>query len=175
MTPENPPAGPAVRGEATPEHVAVFQRFRRVFGDASSTSRDARRRAKREPGSSAPFGEGRDPKGIAEVVDALTARLGWNSPLARSELLSSWQDIVGAETAVHSAPVGIEDGVLTVSCDSTAWATQLRLMRSQILTQVSRRYPDAGIRTLRFDGPGVPSWKRGRRSIPGRGPRDTYG
>ncbi len=157
------------------EHVAVFERFRRVFGDASSTSRDARKRTKREPGSSAPFGDGRDPKGIAEVVDALTARLGWNSPLARSELIASWADIVGTETAGHSTPVGIEEGMLTVSCDSTAWATQLRLMRSEILTHIARRYPDAGIVTLRFDGPGVPSWKRGPRSIPGRGPRDTYG
>lgn len=157
------------------EHIAVFEHFRRIFGDASTTSRDARRRAKREPGSSAPFGDGRDPQGIAEVVDALTARLGWNSPLARSELLSSWQELVGAETADHSTPTGIDEGVLSVSCDSTAWATQLRLMRAQILTRIAQRYPDAGIQTVRFDGPGVPSWKRGPRSIPGRGPRDTYG
>ncbi len=157
------------------EHVAVFQRFRRIFGNAAATSKDARRRSRREPGSSAPFGNGRDPRGIAEVVDALTTRLGWNSPLARSELLSSWQELVGDETADHSTPTGIEEGVLSVSCDSTAWATQLRLMRAQILTRIAERYPDAGIQTLRFDGPGVPSWKRGPRSIPGRGPRDTYG
>lgn len=157
------------------EHIAVFQRFRRVFGDGSSRSRDARKRAKREPGSSAPFGSGRDPQGIAEVMDALTARLGWNSPLARSELLASWHEVAGVETAEHSRPVGIDDGVLTVACDSTAWATQLRLMRVQITTRISQRYPDAGIQSVRFDGPGVPSWKKGPRSIPGRGPRDTYG
>ena len=157
------------------EHVAVFQRFRKIFGDRSSTSSDARKRARREPGSSAPFGAGRDPHGIADVVDALTARLGWNSSLARSDLMASWADLVGEETASHSAPVGIDDGVLTVSCDSTAWATQLRLMRAQILTRIAERYPDAEIQTLRFDGPGVPSWKKGPRSIPGRGPRDTYG
>lgn len=157
------------------EHVAVFERFRRVFGNAAATSRDARKRAKREPGSSSPFGAGRDPKGIAEVVDALTSKLGWNSPLARSELLSSWGEIAGEETAGHSTPVGIEEGVLTVRCESTAWATQLRLMRSQLITRIAERYPDAGIESIRFDGPGVPSWKRGPRSIPGRGPRDTYG
>lgn len=157
------------------EHIAVFQRFRQVFGDRSSTSRDARKRAKREPGSSAPFGAGRDPHGIGDVVDSLTARLGWNSPLARSEIIASWSDLVGEETAFHSTPVGIDEGLLTVSCDSTAWATQLRLMRSQILTRIGEKYPDAGIDSLRFDGPGVPSWKKGPRSIPGRGPRDTYG
>lgn len=157
------------------ESVGVYLRFRAVFGDGSSRSSDARKRSKREPGSSRPFGGGRDPEGLGSIVDALTARLGWSSPLAKSELLASWISIAGAETAEHSAPVGIEDGVLTVKCDSTAWATQLRLMRVQIMTQIASRYPDAGIVSLRFEGPGAPSWKRGPRSIPGRGPRDTYG
>ena len=108
-------------------------------------------------------------------MDALTTKLGWNSPLAKSEMLASWHELVGEETARHSSPLGIDDGVLTVSCDSTAWATQLRLMRSQIITRIVERFPDAGIESIRFDGPGVPSWKKGPRSIPGRGPRDTYG
>ncbi|MCU1558789.1 MAG: hypothetical protein JWN09_2784 [Microbacteriaceae bacterium] len=157
------------------ESVGVYLRFRRVFGDGSSRSGDARKRAKREPGSTVPFGGGRDPEGLGSIVDALTTRLGWSSPLARSELLASWAEIAGAETAEHSSPAGIEDGVLTVHCDSTAWATQLRLMRVQVMNQITARYPDAGIQSLRFEGPGAPSWKRGPRSIPGRGPRDTYG
>ncbi|MCU1525143.1 MAG: hypothetical protein JWO18_2037 [Microbacteriaceae bacterium] len=157
------------------EPVGVYLRFRRVFGDGSSRSGDARKRAKREPGSTVPFGGGRDPEGLGSIVDALTTRLGWSSPLARSELLASWTEIAGAETAEHSSPAGIEDGVLTVHCDSTAWATQLRLMRVQVMNQITARYPDAGIQSLRFEGPNAPSWKRGPRSIPGRGPRDTYG
>lgn len=157
------------------ESVLVFLRFRRVFGDGSSRSADARKRQKREPGSTVPFGRGRDPEGIGSVMDVLTLKLGWNSPLARSELLASWLEIAGIDTAEHSAPVGIEDGVLTVKCDSTAWATQLRLMRVQIMSRIVARYPDAGINSVRFEGPGAPSWKRGPRSIPGRGPRDTYG
>ncbi len=160
-------------GESEP--VSVYLRFRRVFGDGSSRSADARKRAKKEPGSTIPFGGGRDPEGIGAVMDALTSKLGWSSPLARSELLASWVEIAGSDTAEHSAPVGIEDGVLTVKCDSTAWATQLRLMRVQIMSRIVARYPDAGIASVRFEGPGAPSWKRGPRSIPGRGPRDTYG
>ncbi len=157
------------------EPVSVYLRLRRVFGDGSSRSADARKRAKKEPGSTIPFGGGREPEGLGAVMDSLTSSLGWSSPLARSELLASWRDIAGADTAEHSSPVGIEDGVLTVKCDSTAWATQLRLMRVQIMGRIVSRYPDAGIDTVRFEGPGAPSWKRGPRSIPGRGPRDTYG
>jgi predicted nucleic acid-binding Zn ribbon protein len=157
------------------ESRSVYLRFRRVFGDGASRSGDARKRAKREPGSSSPFGSGRDPEGLGSVMDALTTRLGWNSPLAQSELLASWAQIVGDETAEHSSPVAIDEGVLSVRCDSTAWATQLRMMRAQVMTSIAVRYPDAGIDSVRFEGPGAPSWKRGPRSIPGRGPRDTYG
>jgi len=156
------------------ESRSVYLRFKRVFGGRVTTA-DARKRAAREPGSSVPFGDGRDPHGLGDVVDSLTSRLGWNSSLAKSELLSSWEQIAGVETASHSHPVAIENGVLTVSCDSTAWATQLRIMRSQILNLIVARYPDAEITTIRFEGPGAPSWKRGPRSVPGRGPRDTYG
>lgn len=158
-----------------PEHVAVYLRFRRVFGDGSSRAMAARKKKTAGQGRSVPFSDGRDPLGLGEVIGGLTAKLGWTSPLARSELLLGWPEIVGAETAEHAVPVGIEEGVLTVRCDSTAWATQLRLMRSQVTTEIARRYPDAGVESVRFEGPNAPSWKRGPKSVPGRGPRDTYG
>ena len=157
------------------ESRAVYLRFRRVFGQPGSRSSDARKRSLKKEGASVPFGSGRDPLGLGEVIDGLAAKLGWNSPLARSELLASWAEIAGVETAEHSTPVGIEEGMLTVQCDSTAWATQLRLMRSQIATQIAKRFPAAGIDSVRFQGPNAPSWKRGVSSIPVRGPRDTYG
>lgn len=159
------------------EHIEVYQRFRRVFGDGSVRSRDARRRSARraEEGASVPFGKGRDPRGIAEVMDAMTTTLGWTSPLARSQLLSSWAAIVGEDLAEHAEPIGIEDGVMSVRCDSTAWATQLRLIRGDILTRIEGEFPEAGVEAVKFLGPDAPSWKRGPRSIQGRGPRDTYG
>lgn len=157
------------------EAVSVYRRLRGVFGDPSMRSPDARRRAVRTPGASTPFGSGRDPSGIGDVLDGMTRTLGWTSPLARGELLTSWPELVGADVAAHCEPAGIDEGVLTVQCDSTAWATQLRLMRSEVLTTILQRYPDAEVSSIRFVGPGAPSWKRGPRSVPGRGPRDTYG
>ena len=161
-----------------PEHVAVYRRLRRVFGLGAGVDRsvDARRRATRSRDeSSVPYGVGRDPRGISSVLDDFTSTMGWESPLAKSELLSAWSDIVGAETAAHSTPVGIEEGVLTVRCDSTAWAQQLRMMRTQVTTRIAEQHGAAGIESVTFLGPDTPSWKRGPRAIPGRGPRDTYG
>ena len=157
------------------EAARVYLRFKDVFGDPNAARSRGRRRARDETGSSVPFGAGRDPRGLGETIRSLTSELGWNSPLAQSELLASWVELAGTETANHSAPAGIDEGVLTVHCESTAWATQLRLMRVEIMNHIAVRYPDAGIQSIRFQGPNAPSWKKGPRSIPGRGPRDTYG
>jgi predicted nucleic acid-binding Zn ribbon protein len=162
--------------EPIPEHVAVFRHLREVLGDPSRRSGDARRRrrAAREEGS-VPYGPGREPRGLLDVVDGFAASMGWESPLARAELRASWPEIVGAETAAHAEPIGIEEGVLTVRCDSTAWMQQLSLMRTTVAARIAERHAAAEIDQVRFIGPNTPSWKRGPRAIPGRGPRDTYG
>ena len=158
--------------EPVPLHVETYRRLRRVFG---GTVDEKRRKASAGNETSVPFGKGRDPRGLGDVLDRFTSERGWESPLARSELLTEWPELVGAETAQHSEPVGIEEGVLTIRCDSTAWAQQLRSMRDSIVTRIGEKHAAAGVESVRFLGPDTPSWKRGPRAIPGRGPRDTYG
>ena len=161
--------------EQQPEHIAVYQRIRSVFGDPALRSGDARRRKQpratrrvsRTEGPRPPRNRGRDRNSPSEM--------GWDSPLAPLGAAPGWAEIVGDETAAHADPVGIEEGLLTVRCDSTAWATQLRRMGAKITTGSSSEFPAAGDRVGEFLGPDTPSWKRGPRAIPGRGPRDTYG
>ena len=169
-------ASPGQPPERVPEHIAVYRRIRSVFGDPALRSGDARRRkrAARDE-TSVPYGLGRDPRGVGDVLQNLTSEMGWDSPLAQAEVLAGWAEIVGAETAAHALPIGIEEGVLTVRCDSTAWATQLRRMNAAITTKITSGFAAAGIQSVKFLGPDAPSWKRGPRAIPGRGPRDTYG
>ncbi|MGH1526801.1 DUF721 domain-containing protein [Leifsonia sp. L25] len=161
-----------------PEHQseasAVYLRLKSLF---TGTPARGKRAGRREQGESLsrPFGAGRDPHGVGDVVDALAAQLGWTSALAQSDLLEGWRELAGEETAKHAVPDQITDGVLVVRCESTAWATQLRMMRSELLARIAERFPSADIQSIRFQGPDAPSWKRGPRSIPGRGPRDTYG
>ncbi len=160
-----------VRDEAR----SVYLRLRAAFGGAPAQRAAGRRRRSTTEGESQPFGAGRDPATLGEMLSGLTSTMGWDTALSQSELIAAWQEIAGPETAAHSEPTGVEDGLLRVKCDSTAWATQLRLMRTEILTRIAHRFPDAGIQNIAFSGPGTPNWKRGPRSVPGRGPRDTYG
>ena len=154
-----------------PETIATYMRLRGL----EPTHRTRRRRRPVTDDENAPFTPGRDPHGLGDVVADLTRAAGWNSQLAREDLVLQWEQVAGEETARHASPVALGDGVLTVQCDSTAWARQLTLMRATIVTEIVRRFPEAGVSSIRFVGPDVPSWKWGRRAIPGRGPRDTYG
>ena len=141
---------------ARSEAARVYAHFREIFGDNRPRPGRARSRTREITGSE-PFSPGRDPRPLGDAIDGLTTQLGWAAPMA------------------HSEPIAIENGVLQVRCESTAWATQLRLMRTELVTRILDRYPGAGVETIRFQGPDAPTWKRGPRSVPGRGPRDTYG
>lgn len=137
-----------------------------------------RRRSKRNdaeaPGGS-PFGFGRDPRALSDVLVNVTKDMGWSVELEQARIIGEWAEFAGGATAEHTSVIGISHGVLQVQCDSTTWATELRRLRGELLTRLLRDYPDSEIRDLRFLAPGAPSWRHGMRSVPGRGPRDTYG
>ncbi|MFT4157428.1 MAG: DciA family protein [Microbacterium sp.] len=156
-----------------PETVATYLRLRGLQPSTKNWKR--KRRVSSDDDENAPFTPGRDPGALSDVLDKLAKDAGWQGALAREDLVLQWVELVGADTAKHSEPVSLERGMLTVKCDSTAWAKNLQYMRATILTEIGRRFPDAGVENLRFIGPDVPSWKWGPRVVPGRGPRDTYG
>jgi len=148
----------------------VFERLRTRFGGFTP-----RKDEDSVPGASVAFGEGRDPGSMAQAFDQLSTSMGWSIHLARADLMEQWPALVGPDVAQHATPVASENGVLDIECDSSAWATQLRLMRADLLRSLLEKFPQADITELSIRAPGAPSWKHGRRSVPGRGPRDTYG
>ena len=166
--------------------VAARGRGRRVSRDDRDLPAPARPRAVRPGVPQAPAARTRTTRtrrslpaatrgASADVLADLTREAGWDTQLAREDVVRAWAEVAGEDTARHTRPVAFSEGTLTVQADSTAWAKQLQLMRSHILSEIVRRFPDAGVDGIRFIGPDVPSWKWGPRTIPGRGPRDTYG
>ncbi|QIK63373.1 DUF721 domain-containing protein [Leucobacter viscericola] len=126
-------------------------------------------------GEGTPFGFGRDPKALVDVLSTMATDMGWSAELDQARVIEEWAEFAGESTAEHTTVIGISNGVLQVQCDSTTWATELRRLRGEMLTRLLKEYPDAEIRDLRFMAPGAPSWRHGPRTVQGRGPRDTYG
>ncbi|MFC7766600.1 DUF721 domain-containing protein [Leucobacter soli] len=122
-----------------------------------------------------PFGKGREPRALGELLDIAAADMGWTAELDQARLISEWHRFVGEAMAAHTQVVEIRNGVLMVQCDSTTWATELRRLRGEILTRILDEYPEVGVNELKFRAPGAPSWRHGPRRVQGRGPRDTYG
>ncbi len=135
-------------------------------------------RRRRRPGSEPPTArqQGRDPSLLGDQIDRLVGDRGWQVDVAVGSVMGRWPSIVGDEIASHCTPVTFEAGVLTVRADSTAWATQIRLLSSMILGRLADEIGPDAVTDLRVNGPSAPSWSRGpRRAGCGRGPRDTYG
>ena len=117
-----------------------------------------------------------DPKPVGAVLDELIEKRDWVRGLAEGNIFSDWEKIVGAEIAQHSTPISLTEGRLTIQSSSTAWATQLNIMKESLRETISNTAPGALVEELYIIGPNVPNWKKGLRTIRGaRGPRDTYG
>ena len=144
---------------------------------AKTQARDVRDRSGRAPGYSGSRPDPRDPQGIESVLKKVLGSLGWHAGMNAGRVLEEWDDIVGERIAQHCRPVSFEEGVLVVSASSSAWAAQLRMLTPQLITTIEERVGSHVISELTVTGPAAAerSWKKGRRTVTWRGPRDTYG
>jgi predicted nucleic acid-binding Zn ribbon protein len=117
----------------------------------------------------------RDPAPIGDSLHSLMAERGWTEEVSVGGVIGRWREVVGTEMADHCTPETFEEGVLVVRTDSTSWATQVRLLVPQLLARLAKDVGPNVVREVKVLGPVGPGWRRGNRSVPGRGPRDTYG
>lgn len=136
---------------------------------------EARRRGK--PGQvSGAHPDERDPQLLDTTVGKVVADRGWDLHLRIQGVFGRWVEILGPEVGAHSTPEQFADGRLVVRTDSTAWATQLKLLAPTVLRRLNEELGHGTVTVIEILGPQAPSWKKGLRSVrDGRGPRDTYG
>lgn len=118
---------------------------------------------------------GRDPLGLGSVVKRLVSERGWSSPVAVGSVMAQWDVLVGANIAAHCQPESFTETTLQVRCDSTSWATQLRLLSDSLVAKFDAELGSGVVTKIQVLGPVAPNWRKGYRSVKGRGPRDTYG
>lgn len=134
------------------------------------------RRRSPEPGEWSGARPGpRDPVSAGSVMGDIVDAGGWAGPLAVHSVTGRWSEIVGEAVAAHTEVTSFRDGVVVVSCDSTSWATQMRMLVPALLERLASEIGPGVVRSVEVKGPQAPSWVRGPRRVKGRGPRDTYG
>ena len=187
MSGEEQPAEPVERNDELDyqrdvEHDADGLDLARALTRAAAAStgparrtRSGTRRSQRGRATGAPADD-RDPQLLDTTVGRLVADRGWDLDLRVQGVFGRWAELVGAEVAQHCAPETLSEGRLVVRTDSTAWATQLRLLAPTIVRRLNEELGHGTVALIEVLGPHLPTWKKGPRSArDGRGPRDTYG
>ncbi|NED98706.1 DUF721 domain-containing protein [Phytoactinopolyspora halotolerans] len=126
-------------------------------------------------GWSGPGADERDPQPLGAAVERLSNEHGWDEDLSVHGVIARWEELVGPEVAEHVRPESYDDTVLTVRADSTAWATQVRLLAAELVRKINTEIGHGTLTRVNVLGPQARSWTKGPLSVRGRGPRDTYG
>lgn len=103
-----------------------------------------------------------DPQPLTAAMGGLLSARGWRERAAVGAVFGHWPDIVGPQLALHTTPESFESGELTVSADSPAWATQVRLLAPQILKRLAEELGHGTVRHIRVKGPAGPPRQPGR-------------
>ncbi len=162
------------RAEGTELACAFVQQRSGVTGQVALRRSRRRRRDDEQPWSGA-GADPRDPVLAGAAMESVLQSRGWNPQIAVHTVTGRWDQIVGPAVAAHTRVDGFTEGVLRVRCDSTAWATQLRLLVPELLARLTEEAGPDLVRSVVVVGPTAPSWVHGPRRVRGRGPRDTYG
>ncbi len=124
----------------------------------------ARGRARRE-----------DPQPLVSAIGGLLEGRGWQQQAAMGSVFGRWAEIVGHDLAAHTRPDSFADGELAVTADSTAWATQVRLLAPVLVRRLNTELGDGSVRRVKVRGPAPPRQRGGWRVPGSKGPGDTYG
>ncbi len=132
-------------------------------------------RAGGAPSVSGAHPDDRDPQTVDAMLGRIVAERGWETDLRVHGVFSRWSAIVGDEVGQHVIPEAYADGRLTVRADSTAWATQMKLLAADIVRRLNEVLGEGTVGFIDVQGPHLPRWTSGRFRVKGRGPRDTFG
>lgn len=151
----------------------VLARARQAARSATPSTSPSRR----EPIYSSAVPDDRDPSTVAEAIISLVSDRGWQAATSIGRIWGEWASLVGPTLAAHVKPEAFDrsTGRLTLRADSTAWATQVRMLSTQLRRRLQGETPGGIVTDITVLGPDVAPKPRGPLRVKGRGPRDTYG
>ncbi len=167
--PESPRSLPDPGGAAPANPDSDGERAAASRGPAAGERRPAAATSARRPRRD-------DPQPLGAAIEGLIGERGWELPVATGSVFGRWAQIVGPGLAEHTVPEALRDGELVVVADSTAWATQLRLLSAQLVRRLNAELGDGSVLRVKVRGPATTVRNPGEWRVRGsRGSRDTYG
>lgn len=122
----------------------------RVAGSSRGSDREAGRRT--------------GPTLVGDLVDHVLARAGALEQVQRVSVLAEWDGLVGEKIAEVTRARSVSDATLFVEVRSSAWLTELNLMRHEILRRLNAGRSDGRVERIVFVLAGSPDRPDARRS-----------
>ena len=97
-----------------------------------------------------------DPQPLSTALDGLLGDQGWRTAAAIGSMFGRWDQLVGPDVAAHTKPERFNDGELVVIADSAAWATQVRLLTSEVLRRLNEELGHGTVTRVVVRGPAPP-------------------
>lgn len=99
-----------------------------------------------------------EPRRLDDAIGDLLARAQPAGGLASVQRV--WREAVGEVIATEATPTAEQSGVLTVSCRSAAWASDLDLLAPELIEQLNARLGEQRIVRLRCIATTARSWNK---------------
>ena len=112
--------------------------------------------------ASGAFPDDRDPQLLDVTVGRLVDDHGWDVDLRVAGMFARWPELVGEEVAQHATPESFADGTLVVRTDSTAWATQLKLLAPAVVRRLNEDLGHGTVTLIEVLGPAPADLEEGR-------------
>ena len=109
------------------------------------------RPSRKEPlGSAGPGPQEGKPDLVGDLLPRLFHKLGVAVEVERQEALERWEGVVGERIAAVTRATAVSRGVLFVKVVSSAWLTELNLMRHDILRRLNAGRGEGRIKRIVF-------------------------
>ena len=149
------------------------EKLAQAKADAAKRGQLPRREPRRKAGQRRDAG---DPQLFGRAIMDLLAARGWERSAAVGGVFGRWPDIVGPDLAAHTKPDSFDDGEVLIIADSTAWATQVRLLARTLVRRLNEELGPGTVTKVKVRGPqNAPRTSGGLRVTGSKGPGDTYG
>ena len=90
------------------------------------------------------------PKRIRRILNATLRKLGLEKRIKEYAILSFWNDAVGENIALHTRPIKVYDGRLTVLVESSSWTQELTFLKSGIMERLNSTIGKKVIKDIYF-------------------------
>ena len=176
MSEEPPEAGQAPDEGHDDRGLDLARSIARGLAGRTAARRKRPRNTRRvDPTTSSAHPDDRDPQTLDATLGRLIDDQGWDTDLRVHGVFTRWAAVVGPDVAAHVTPESYAEGRLVVRTDSTAWATEMKLLAANLVHRLNQDLGDGTVEVIDILGPQTPRWTSGRFRVKGRGPRDTYG